>query len=241
LAFPNVAIFSASPFFQTLATQGALPTNSFGMYLAQNDSELYLGGTNDRLHKGNFTYAPLTQVVRLCRVDPRFDDNNHALQGYWETNFDALYLNGRKISGVRDAVIDSGTTQIVGDRETVQTFYDRIPGSADIGSGVYSGTYIRQLSLGHRETNSRFLPVPCSFNATLSVQFGGANFAIDPQIFNLGPVSENSTNCIGGLSSADANREHIVSSSLLCLINDSLLDYRRCLPAKHIHEVRRQQ
>jgi hypothetical protein len=42
---------------------------------------------------------------------------------------------------------------IVADSETVKTLYGRIPGSAHIGSGFYSSTYIRRLALAHRETN----------------------------------------------------------------------------------------
>jgi len=166
LAFPSLSAFNATPFFQTLAAQGDLPANSFGMYLAQSDSELYLGGTNDKLHKDGFTYVPVTREL------------------FWEANFDALYLNGRRLTGVRDAIIDSGTTQIVGDTLTVKKIYDRIPGSADLGSGLYS--------------------VPCTYNSTISLRFGGIDFAIDHQTFNLGPLSEeDSQNCLGGLSAGD--------------------------------------
>ncbi len=66
----------------TTLAQGALPTKSFRMYLAQNYSELYLGGTNNKLHKGNFTYLPLTHKVRSCREVSQFGVNIYTLQGY---------------------------------------------------------------------------------------------------------------------------------------------------------------
>ncbi len=59
---------------------------------------------------------------------------------------------------------------------------------------------------------TRFLPVPCSFNTTISVQIGGADFAIDPQVFNLGAVSKDSADCHGGMAASDDIREHFVSS-----------------------------
>lgn len=70
LAFPNAAIFSGDyPFLQSLVAQHSLPSNSFGVYLATKDAELFIGGTNSKLHKGKFTYAYLTYAVSLCRVD----------------------------------------------------------------------------------------------------------------------------------------------------------------------------
>lgn len=153
MAFPSASTFDATPFFQTLVDQGDLPTNSFGIYLAKNGSELYLGGTNNKLYKGDFTYVPVTNVVRLCEVDPRFDDNNHTFQGQWETFSDALYLNGQQIAGSKDSVIDSGTSLIIGDNKSVTAFYAQIPGSTNLGSGLFSSAYIGQISLGHRKAN----------------------------------------------------------------------------------------
>ncbi|KAI9438008.1 acid protease [Lactarius indigo] len=169
LAFPSISSYNATPVFLTLAAQGSLPTNTFGFYLATEGSELFLGGTNDKLHDGDFTYVPVTR------------------EAYWETNVDALYVNGRKIAGVRDSIIDTGTTMVLGDNKTVTAIYDHIPGSkpapADVGTG--------------------FFIVPCSFNATITLQFGGAKFVIEPKTFNLGSVSQDSTDCVGGFGIID--------------------------------------
>jgi hypothetical protein len=66
----------------------------------------------------------------------------HTLQGYWQTKFEAFHLNGKKIAGTTDVVIDSGSTMIVGDTKTVQALYDLIPGSAALNSGMYSSKEI---------------------------------------------------------------------------------------------------
>jgi hypothetical protein len=142
LAFPSLSEFKASPIFHTLVDQHTLPADYFGLYLAEEGSELYFGGTNDKLYKGDFAYTPVTHAVRLCRVVPRFDAYDHTLQSYWTTYFDALYLDEQQIADGRELIIDSGTSVIVGDNKTVQAIYDSIPGSADIGSGFYSCTYI---------------------------------------------------------------------------------------------------
>ncbi|KAI9454479.1 acid protease [Lactarius psammicola] len=167
LGFQSISVYNAPPFFQTLVAQGSLPTNSFGFYLAKEGSELFLGGTNAKLHNGDFTYVPLINEA----------------QGYWQANIDALTINGQKITTLTGSLIDTSNTVILGDNNTVQAIYDQIPGSAQIGSGFFS--------------------IPCSSNTAISIQIGGADFAIDPQTFNLGAVSENSTDCYGGMAAVD--------------------------------------
>ncbi|KAN0133052.1 Aspartic peptidase domain containing protein [Lactarius tabidus] len=166
LAFPEIASYGPT-FFQTLVSQGSLPSNSFGLYFGQTYSELHISGSNSKLYKGDFTYVDVTEV------------------GYWQTKFEAFHLNGKKIAGTTDVVIDSGSTMIVGDTKTVQALYDLIPGSAALNSGMYS--------------------IPCSLNSVISIQFGATVFPIRPQTLNLGPVSENSHDCVGGISAADGN------------------------------------
>jgi len=158
LAFPSLSAYGtgATPVFQTLAAQGSFTTDSFGVYLAHTYSELYLGGTNNEFYKGDFTYVPLTKEVRLCRVVPRFDVNNNTVtsQGYWQINIDALYVNGQRVTGVTDSVVDTGTTLILGDNKTVQAIYNHIPGSAHATRpGYYTSTEIGQLSLVYRKIN----------------------------------------------------------------------------------------
>ena len=99
---------------------------------------MYIGGTNSQLYQGDFTYVPVTQEVRLCQECLRFSVNNHIFQGYWQINIDGLYLSGQRIASAIDAIVDSGTSMILGDTTTVQAFYDQIPGSYLIGSGYYS-------------------------------------------------------------------------------------------------------
>jgi len=108
-----------------------------------------------------------------------------------------VYFNEQEVAGVTDAIFDTGTSLIVGDNRTVQAIYDKIPGSAlSNTAGIYQSMDpgIRQLSI-QRQTDS-FLPVPCSFNDPISFEFGSKNFSVS---INLGPISENSTTCIGGL------------------------------------------
>lgn len=123
MGFPSISGYGSTPVFDTLVAQGVLPSNYFGLC----PTELYIGGTNSQLYQGKFTYVPVTQEVRLCKEVFRLG----------------------KIASTIDTIIDSGTSMILGDNQTVQAFYDQIPGSRLVGSGYYS--------------------IPCSFDSEISV------------------------------------------------------------------------
>lgn len=63
LAFESISAYNATPVFQTLISQDVLTSPVFGLKLATSGSELFLGGTNDTLFTGNFTWVPLTNQV----------------------------------------------------------------------------------------------------------------------------------------------------------------------------------
>jgi len=79
-------------------------------------------------------------VLVQSTVIVQFGVKNRIFQGFWQTNIDGLYVNGKQVAGTTAAVIDSGTTMMIGDDETVQALYEQIPGSFLIGSGYYSST-----------------------------------------------------------------------------------------------------
>jgi hypothetical protein len=54
---------------------------------------------------------------------------------------DAVHVNGDTILTGMDAIIDTGTQLIIGDSENVAAFYQRIPGSEDLGDGFYTGAF----------------------------------------------------------------------------------------------------
>ncbi|KAI9438022.1 acid protease [Lactarius indigo] len=179
LGFPSLSGYGATPLFHTLVAQGVLPTNSFGLC----PSELFIGGSNDQLHKGDFTYVPVTQ------------------EGYWQTNIDGIYLDGQQIASMTDAIIDSGTAMILGDNKTVTAFYNQIPGSYLIGDG-YLQWYGNRMVLSSSQLIFS-LPVPCSFDSEISFQFGSGSFTLQPRTFNFGTYSADPNACVGGIVAND--------------------------------------
>ncbi|KAI9453012.1 acid protease [Lactarius psammicola] len=166
MAYKSISNYRANPVFQTLVSQGQVSTPVFSLYLAESGSELYIGGTNQNYFKGSFTYMPVTT------------------QGYWQGSLDGISVNGKTIVSGKGAVIDTGTTQVVGDTRSVRAIYAQIPGSKDAGSGTWT--------------------IPCDFNTPVSITFSGTVFEISNSTFNLGPESSDLSTCLGGIAASDA-------------------------------------
>ncbi|KAH9052607.1 acid protease [Lactarius vividus] len=165
MAYESMSRYGASPVFQSLVTQGQVPNPVFSFYLAELGSELYIGGTNINHYTGSFTYMPVTT------------------QGFWQGAFDGISVNGETVVTSKGAVIDTGTTQVVGDYPSVQDIYDQIPGSNYVGQGTWT--------------------IPCDFNTSVSITFSGKAFEISASTFNLGPSASGSNACFGGFGALD--------------------------------------
>ncbi|KAI0043077.1 acid protease [Auriscalpium vulgare] len=168
MAFESLSDYNANPLFQSLIASGKVADESFGFYFASSGSELFIGGVNDQLYSGDFTTVDVTTAA------------------YWQTTFDSISVNGQQVVDSTAAIIDTGTTQLIGSSSGIAALYAQISGAQEddsLGTGLYS--------------------IPCSFNTPLSVTLGGTEFTIDPSTFNLGPVSDGSSTCVGGAAADD--------------------------------------
>ncbi|KAF8897319.1 acid protease [Infundibulicybe gibba] len=165
MAFPQISDFGANPVVQTLIAQGKTTAPEFGVKLSTSGSELFLGGVDTGKFTGAFTQNSVTQV------------------GFWQIALGSVNVNGRAVVSGLSAIVDTGTTLVLGDPQTVSKFYAAIPGSADIGGGLFT--------------------VPCNSisGLNLSLTFGGKAFTISPDTFNLGLESAGSSQCVGGIGS----------------------------------------
>ncbi|KZS90516.1 acid protease [Sistotremastrum niveocremeum HHB9708] len=167
LAWPQLAVMS-TPFFNTLIQQGSVSAGEFGFKLTADGAELFLGGVNDDLVGGDFTTIPVTQ------------------QGYWQVDMDSVNVGSKAVVKGISAIIDSGTTLIVGDSTNVAKFYKGIKGSKDASSTLGDG----------------FFTFPCSSSPSVSLTFGGQAFDFS-NTFSLGQASDGSSDCVGGVVAAD--------------------------------------
>lgn len=112
-------------------------------------------------------------------------------QGYWQVNMDGVSVGGNQAVSTTSSIIDTGTTLIVGDKNGVAAIYNAIPGAKDASSTVGDG----------------FWTVPCSAfdSANVSLTFGGTSFPLSTPTWNLGTVSDGSTDCIGGIVAGDVD------------------------------------
>ncbi|KAI0058619.1 acid protease [Artomyces pyxidatus] len=165
MGFKSISDYNADPLFQTLVKQGKVSDASFGFKFSDHGSELYLGGVNHKHYSGDFAYVPVTK------------------EGYWQTDFQGISVNGKSVVGHAAAIIDTGTTQIVGDPKSVAAIHKHIPGAKSApkyGDGIYT--------------------VPCDFNTHTSIKFGGRTFSINPKTVPVGQVSSGSKTCISGFA-----------------------------------------
>ncbi|KAG5646437.1 hypothetical protein DXG03_003487 [Asterophora parasitica] len=124
MAFPEISVFGAEPFFHTLVAQNTTTAPQFSFKLAQNGSELFIGGVNTDLFIGPLTETPVVDT------------------GFWQVALDAVNVNGRATSRNLSAIIDTGTTLVLGDFASVVKVYDNIPGAKNatntIGEGFFT-------------------------------------------------------------------------------------------------------
>ncbi|XP_029549922.1 pepsin A [Salmo trutta] len=102
LAFPNQqSINGGTPVFDNIWKQGKIPQDLFSIYLSSSvdGSMLILGGTDPSYFTGSIQWIPISQPT-----------------GYWQINVDSITINGNTVACAAgcQAVVDSGTTEILG-------------------------------------------------------------------------------------------------------------------------------
>ncbi|THG98286.1 hypothetical protein EW026_g3867 [Hermanssonia centrifuga] len=174
MAFPNISSFkmlkTASPVFHSLIAQEHALDPVFAFKIAsaeEGSSELYVGGVNQELYQGDFTYTPVTVV------------------GFWQVALDGATVNGKSVVGNIPAVIDTGSTLIIGDSKNVKSLYSRIPGSKPLRSP------------------RGYWTVPCEPAPNVTLSFGGKAFPILPEAFVIPPPPQlelDEGTCLGGVT-----------------------------------------
>ena len=83
----------------------------------------------------------------------------------------------------RTAILDTGTTLIIAPAADAAAIHAKIPGSQSDGQGGFT--------------------IPCTTTTAVSLNFGGANFDINPTDLLFAPVDTNNLqgDCISGISS----------------------------------------
>ncbi|TBU55644.1 protease [Dichomitus squalens] len=123
LAFPAISSLNHDPFFFTAVSQGTAKEGRFGFKLASSGSELYIGGTNSDLYKGDIEYHDISS------------DN-----GFWQIGGASVSVGGKSVADSFDTIIDTGSTIITAPTDAAKSFWDAVDGSDvyDSSQGLYS-------------------------------------------------------------------------------------------------------
>ncbi|KAH8556258.1 aspartic peptidase domain-containing protein [Umbelopsis sp. PMI_123] len=149
LAFPGLSLTGAkaSP-IQLMYEQGQLDDQVVGVWLGRaregGGGEMVFGGTNKEHYTGEFQYVSVNS------------------DKYWQVPMNSVSVGTKKLNlASSNAIIDTGTTLIVGPSDIIRYLHASIEGS------VYS------VSSGWR--------LPCSTSnstETIQIELGGTNFAV---------------------------------------------------------------
>jgi len=122
LGWPSIAVDGITPVMQAMQAQGQLDAFEFGFYLqkqANKDTgKLTIGGYDQNM-------APNMQFVPLKK------------ENYWLVNMDNLSFGGTKSTTIVNAIVDSGTSLIVGPPDDVKAIA-AIEGATEVMNGEYS-------------------------------------------------------------------------------------------------------
>ncbi|XP_043572468.1 pepsin A-like [Chiloscyllium plagiosum] len=114
LAYPNIAASAATTVFDNMMSEHLVTQPLFAFYLTRQDgqsgSEVVFGGVDPNHYTGEINWVPVTQ------------------EGYWQILVDSVKINGQIVAchGGCQAIVDTGTSLIVGPSSPIQTIQNMI-------------------------------------------------------------------------------------------------------------------
>ncbi|CAM9387536.1 unnamed protein product [Choristocarpus tenellus] len=119
LAFDEISVEGVPTPFHNLVEQGALDEPVFAFFLGnEQEGELVLGGTDSAHYTGEISYVPVTR------------------KGYWQIDLDDVKVEGTSSTSVNTAIVDSGTSLLVGPSAEVEVLAKKV-GAIKFLNGEY--------------------------------------------------------------------------------------------------------
>ncbi|KAL1408673.1 hypothetical protein Q8F55_005486 [Vanrija albida] len=186
LAWSTLSIAKITPWWQTLAS--GWRDKEFGFYLARVNPTTLAAATTDRYNSpawigGRVTFGGLDQTLYQGQVNyvPLLG------QDYWRVPLDAFTVNGRPFvaratDSQNSAIIDTGSTLVIGPQAAVDKMYSAIQGARKM-TGQYSG----------------YWQYPCNALTSISFTFGGVEYPIYLGDMTRGSLSSQQGYCIGSI------------------------------------------
>ncbi|KAG1819968.1 acid protease [Suillus variegatus] len=169
-AFEEISGLEAKSVFETISDSGVLPERVFSVKLSSTAGESELSIGATNPNLYIEDTLTYTAVTK---------------EGYWQVNLEAVSRDGSTVASNSASIIDTGTTMIITTDAAAEAYYQDIPGSSN-----------------STQEGMTYYTIPCdtigSYTPTFS--FGGRGFDVSEGTFNLGPESEGSSDCVGGIA-----------------------------------------
>ncbi|KAE9403076.1 acid protease [Gymnopus androsaceus JB14] len=183
LAFESISSTNSVPFWQALVNAGDLSAPEMSFWLTRTADESGGSSVNGdtEVPGGVFTLGGTN--TSLFSGDIEFN-NVQGTPSFWMLNLSALTVQSQTVSlgsSSQLTAIDTGTTLIGGPTDAVQAFWASVQGSAAV------------------QQEEGFFSFPCSTSLNTTISFGGTAWPISAADMNLGPVSQGSSDCLGGI------------------------------------------
>ncbi|XP_023689418.2 pepsin A-like [Paramormyrops kingsleyae] len=165
LAFPSISSSGATPVFDNMMSQGLVSQDLFSVYLTSDSADgsvVIFGGIDSSYFTGSIYWIPLSS------------------ESYWQISMNSVTINGNAVacSGGCQAIVDTGTSYIVGPSSDIENLLSSLGASVDQNGDAF----INCNSVGS-------LP-------DLTFTLGGYAFSIPPSAY----VSQNSNGCMIDIS-----------------------------------------
>ncbi|XP_059509205.1 pepsin A-like [Stegostoma tigrinum] len=177
LAYPNIAASDATTVFNNMMSQHLVEQPLFAFYLTRPDgesgSEVVFGGIDPNHYRGEINWVPLTR------------------EGYWQILVDSVKINGQVVAcqGGCQAIVDTGTSLIIGPQSPIQTIQTQI------------GAYFEYYST--HGVDCRKLPRMPYVTFTIN----GIDYPLSPSAYVLQRNVNGAESCMSGFSSMALSNE----------------------------------
>ncbi|XP_034392900.1 pepsin A-like [Cyclopterus lumpus] len=176
LAFQSIASDQVVPVFDNMVKDGLVSQSVFSVYLSRNSeqgSEVVFGGVDSSHYTGQIRWIPLTSAT------------------YWQIKMDSVMINGQTVAcaGGCQAIIDTGTSMIVGPTSDIQNINSWIGASTNqYGEAEVNCQNIQHMPEITFTLNGQAFSVPASAYVSNSYNSCHSGFSGDSNLWILGDV-----------------------------------------------------